>query len=536
MNIRLFHTKGERRSQPFVLLEIGMLYTRLHYVEAAKNPVCTTLLREECPAPGEGMNLMQMVRNVLNTDTAVRDLAIVINTPAIHHQLLSIPYMRKESRQKVLQFEVKQSSSQREEQGKISFWSAGKMKEQGATREQVLCAELNQSIVDGLMAAAREKNFQLIGLTSYAQMASHLLKECPSDDGHNVALLEVSEHEGSITLFHANVWNMERHFLITSTGQSMESQTLCESDAEKLRLEIGRALQYFKQQVRNENIDCIYLFGSTRYAEDIKRLLETHFRLSVVPILRDRKRFFLSEVPEERTENLPLFQVVHIAALYSEFEHYIDFLPHDSHRDKYVKLRRLTMTGCAVASYLLMGIAAFLLNREASRIPQSFQSIAPPLLTQEQAHSFIQQTQQDRSFALATQKSDSWLRERHYLLAELVRELAIAFPPQMRAAGLEVIGKGDGWQVKIDMEIRGTDGSQSQQLLLKFQEESRTLPCLKQLTWGDVRLADTNSSDDSAYLKNPRNSLLTFTMKGVLNQQIIAGKSKPSISANPSHI
>jgi hypothetical protein len=205
MSLQLFRTNGERRSKPFVLLEISMLYTRLYLVEAAKNPICTTLLREECPAPGEGMNPMQLVRSILDTDTTVRDLAIVINTPAIHHRLLSIPLMKKEERQKVLHYEIKPSAASNEEQGKISFWSAGKIKEQDVVREQVLCAELNQAMVDGLVAAAREKNFQLIGFTSYAQMTSHLFKECPLDGSHNVALLDVSDHEGSITLFHSDI-------------------------------------------------------------------------------------------------------------------------------------------------------------------------------------------------------------------------------------------------------------------------------------------------------------------------------------------
>jgi hypothetical protein len=534
MSLKLFRKNGERRFKSFLLLEIGMLHTRLHLVEAAKNPICTTLLREEFPAPGDGLHLMQMVRNILDTDTAVRELAIVINTPAIHHQLLSIPHMKKEERQRVLQFELKQASSLREEQEKISFWSAGKTKEQDVLREQVLCAELSQSIIDGLISAAQERNFQLIGFTSYAQMTSHLLKECPLESGQNAALLEVGEHEGSITLFHANVWNMERHFVISGNSQSMENQTLSELDAEKLKLEVGRALQYFKQQVRNENIDRIFLFGETRHTNEIKAILESSFRLSIVPIVCEGKRFSANDVPEKGTETPPLFKVVHIAALYSDFGRYINFLPHDLNHEKHVKFRQWALVGSAVAGYILMGSTAFLLNREASRISQCI-PVTPSLVHEQTSHP-DQQVQQDRAFALASQKSENWLRERHYLLAEFVRELAVAFPSQIRITGLEVTGKGNGWQVKFDGEIRSSNGSQSQQLLLKFQEDIRSLTCLKQLTWGDVRLTDTESAGDSANLKNSRTNVLTFTMSGPLNQEIYAGKPKPSYSTNTSGI
>jgi hypothetical protein len=328
---------------------------------------------------------------------------------------------------------------------------------------------------------------------------------------------------------------MERHFIITGAGHSTESQALSEIDAEKLKLEVGRALQYFKQQVRNENIDRIFLFGATRHANEIKMLLESSFRISVVPIVREGKRFFASDASEEGKENLPLFNVVHVAALYSDFQRYIDFLPHELHHEKYVRYRQFALASFAVAGYLFMGGAAFLLNREASRISQCIQP-APPSSVLEQTSLSDQQVQQDRTFALASNKSDAWLRERHYLLAELVRELAVASPPQIQITGLEVTGKGDGWQVKLNAEIRSSNGSQSQQLLLKFQEDISGLPCLKQLTWENVRLEDTESSADLVNSKNSRNNLLTFTMRGALNQKILAGKPKPSYSKNSSGI
>ena len=64
------------------------------------------------------------------------------------------------------------------------------------------------------MLLVQEMKFNLIGFTSHAQMASHLLKECRGGNKLNIALLEVGDREGSLTLFQSNIWNMERHFLI----------------------------------------------------------------------------------------------------------------------------------------------------------------------------------------------------------------------------------------------------------------------------------------------------------------------------------
>jgi hypothetical protein len=121
-------------------------------------------------------------------------------------------------------------------------------------------------------------------------------------------------------------------------------------------------------------------------------------------------------------------------------------------------------------------------------------------------------------------------------LAEFVRELAAISPTEVQIAGLEVTGKGNGWQVKFDGEIRSSNGSQSQQVLLKFQKEISRRTCLKQLTWGDVRLADSEDASDSVNIKYSRNNVLTFTMSGSLNQEIFAGKTKPSYSDNSSGI
>jgi hypothetical protein len=524
MKHRIFHLSQERRPKPFVLLEIGMLHLRLQAIHAEKDPVRIAVLREEFLTPGESAHLLDMVRNMLEVDTEIRDLAIVINSSAIRHQILSIPPMSKAERQKVLQMDMKTSSPLRESPGTFSFWSAGKIKDQDTVREQVLCAEINQTLADGLIAAARNRNFKVIGFTTYAQMASQLLKECRLEGSQNIALLEASDREGSITLFHSNIWNMDRHFLLGGALLASPEQNLSELDAEKLKLEIGRALQYFKQQVRSENISQIFLFGATRHAASIKRLLEASFRIPVVPIVLERKRFAFNEMAEAGAEAAPLYEIAHASALHAHFERYINFLPLELHGEEHFKIRQLSLAGSAVALYALMGGVAFMMNQEASRISARIQATAqiPPAHAQTIKHE--RELQISRGFALATEQSEDWLRHRHHLLAELARELASAAPPQMRITGLEVTGKGEDWLVKLDAEIRSPNGSRSQKLLLQFQDKMRKLSCLKQLTWGDVQLTDSASPSDSGESELSPASVLSFTMSGSLNRQTPSGK------------
>jgi hypothetical protein len=530
MKYKFFHLHQERRSKPFLLLEIGLFHIRLYTVDAAKEPIRIDLLREEFLSLGDSTQLRETVRNILNTDTAIRDLAIVMNSPAIRHQILSIPQMCRSERQKILQLEMKHSSPSKETSGSVSFWSAGKTKEQNTTKEHVLCAELNQSVVNDLITAARENNFYLIGFTTYAQMATKLLKECRLDGKLNVALLEVSDREGSITLFQSNIWNMDRHFLISSAGIPSDVLELPALDAEKIKLEVGRALQYFKQQVRNENIGHIIILGNTNHADAIKKLLESSFRIPVAPITLERNQFASSDLTDNQTGILPLYEIVHAAALHSHFDKYINFFPPEFHGEKHSKIRQLALAGSAVALYAILGSAAFILNREVISIRTGGQAARQVPLVNMQALQSAQPLQIDRSFALATERSGRWLRSRHHIVAELARELAGASPSQMRISGLEVIEKGNAWSVQLKAEIRGSNGSQSQHLFLTSQNRMAQLACLKQLTWEDVQLMDSASLDDPADSEVQAESLLTFTMRGMLDDTLFPSKTK---SAHP---
>jgi hypothetical protein len=136
---------------------------------------------------------------------------------------------------------------------------------------------------------------------------------------------------------------------------------------------------------------------------------------------------------------------------------------------------------------------------------------------------------------MASQESDEWLRTRHRVVAELARELAGSAPSQMRITMLEVTEKGDAWQVKLQAEIQSPNGSRSQQLFLGFQEQMKHLSCLKQLTWGEVRLADAEPSK-SANPDNPgpkAHNLLTFTMQGMLGYTPFPAKMQPTAPADP---
>jgi hypothetical protein len=519
MKGKLFHFHHERNSKPFLLLEIGLLHVRLHSIDGGKKPIGVATLSEETLTPGDIPLLLETVRKILDTESSVRDLAIVINSPVIRHQVIGLPHMNASERQKVLMHEMKHINAADDAPGIISHWTAGKVKEQDITKEYVLCAEMNRSIADNLIAVVGEKKFNLIGFTSHAQAVSSLLKECPLDGNLNVALLETNEREGSITLFHSGIWNMDRHFLIGGSSALAESRTNLGLDAEKLKLEVGRALQYFKQQVRSENINHIFLFGTTKHATDFKQFLETSFRIPVTLLEQQTKTFALGDSAENQEGFLPLYEIAHAVALHAHFDRYISFLPPEWRAEKGIKIRRSALIVAALAYYAFMGGAAYLLNREAAKISVREQAGMQSPLLQGNAEQPAQQLQINRSFAVAAGQSDQWLRNRHRVVAELARELAGAVPPQMRITAMELTEKGDAWQIKLQAEIRSPNGSRSRQLFLGFQDQMQQRSCLQQLTWKEVQVNDSESAqpaDAGNPLPGGQNSL-TFIMQGQLH-------------------
>jgi hypothetical protein len=523
----------ERRSKPFLLLEIGIYHLRLYAIDSGTEPIGVNLLREESLLHGDSTILFDAVQNMLPADSHIRAIAIVINSPVIRHQMLCLPPLSREKRQKILLQEMKTSFPSQEGHAITSFWSAGKVKEQGITKEYVLGAELPRPVAEGLIAAVQEKKLNFIGFTSHAQMMSHLLKECRLEGNSNVALLEVNEHESSITLFHSNIWNMDRHFLVGSPSAFRSPEAPAALDADKLRLEVGRALQYFKQQVRSENINHIFLLGSTNHVSEIKRILESSFRIPLTPVALEGKTFAMKNLASDEEKKMLLYGIAHAAALHARFENYIDFLPPEWREKKHFKIGQLAVVGSAAVSYLLLGGIGYVLHREAANLPIQNQADSQIIAANNGRNQHMRQIQAERSFALAAEQSDAWLRGKHRIVAELARELASAAPPQMRISGLEVTEKGNAWQVKLDAEIRSSNGSNSQRLFLKFQEEMRQLSCLKQLTWGEIQLSDTAplSDIDRTASGSTSQNLLTFTMQGMLNYPVFSAKPSPD---NPS--
>jgi hypothetical protein len=509
-----FDFRRERRSKPFLLLEIGMVNIRLHAVDASKAPVSVSLLQRESVFPGDVSALIEAAKTVLESASEIRDLAIVINSPSVHHHIISIPPMNPAEREKIVGLEMKRLTPPGEG-AVVSFWPAGKVKENGSIKEYVLCASMPSALTEALIAAAREKKFNLIGFTSHPQLASHLLKECRLDNVSNTALVEVNENEGSITLFHSNAWNMERQFLLGS-GVLPEIETPPALDADKLRLEVGRALQYFKQQVRNENISQIFLYGDTGQQDQIRSLLEASFRIPVVPLALDLKKFAVQNSPGDTSNPVKLLTIPYTAALYSHFETYIDFLPREWRIQKQLKIRKIAVIASAAALYVLLAGIGYLFRQEAAQIEKREHSgiLTRPISAGSSA--MMQEIQNSRTFALAAEQSSHWIHRRHHVLAGFARELAGAMPPEMHLIGLEATEKKDVWLVKIEAEICSPNGSRSQELFLQFQEQMRMQTSLKSLAWSEIQLGDALSAPSAEGQEtgsNMRNTL-NFSLKG----------------------
>jgi hypothetical protein len=501
-----FNLRRDRRTKPFLLLEIGMVHLRLHEVDASRNPIRVNLIRQESVFSGDASALMEAARTVLDASSEIHDLAIVMNSPSIHHHVVAIPPMNIAEREKIVRMEMKHGISG-EGTETISFWPAGKVKENGAIKEYVLCAEMPRATSEALISAARENKFNLIGLTSHPQIVSHLLKECCLDSVSNLALVEVNENEGSITLFHSNIWNMERQFLIGAAIPGIETPATLDMD--KLKLEVGRALQYFKQQVRNENISRIFLYGTTNQADQIKSLLEAAFRIPVAPIALDSKIFSVKGQADQ------LLSIPHAAAIHSHFEAYIDFLPPEWRKQRRNKIRMITVAASVAALYALLCGLSYLFTKEAAQIDKSEKASIQILQRPAEPVEKIQQIQNDRIFALAVEQSADWARRRHIALAGFARELASAMPAEMRITALEANEKENSWIVKLDAEICSPNGSRSQDLFLKFQERIRMQSGLNHLNWSAVQLSDSQSAEGEGSGSKLRN-LLTFSMQAAI--------------------
>jgi hypothetical protein len=499
----------EKHSRHFLLLELSMAKVRLYAVDAKHAPFGVTLVAKESVLPGDIAALVEAAKRVLGASSEIRDLAIVMNSPAIHHHIVAIPPVSSNEREKIVQLEMKRFSSPGETSGVVSFWPAGKIKEDGLIKEYVVGATMPRTLAEALISITQENKFNLIGFTSHPQIAAHLLKECRITDVSSVALVEVNESEGIITLFHSNIWNMGRQFLLGNNAiQGAEKPAALDMD--KLKLEVGRALQYFKQQVRNENISRIFLYGSTTQADTIKSLLESSFQIPVSLLTVDAKRFAI-------TGNAQLFSVPHAVALHSNFEKYIDFLPSGWRRKKQIKIGKIAVAAAAATFYVMMAGVSYLFRQEANQIDKREKASIQMLQVPNEPAPTKQNLRNDRMFALATEQSADWNRRRHRILTGFARKLAGAMPTEMRIASMEATEKENAWLVTIEAEICSPNGSRSQDLFLRFQDRMRAQSGLNNLNWSEIQLADSLPADfveDTSGYK-PRNTL-TFSMHGAI--------------------
>jgi hypothetical protein len=297
--------------------------------------------------------------------------------------------------------------------------------------------------------------------------------------------------------------------LISAAGTFPEKESPASFDIEKIKLEVGRALQYFKQQVRNENIGRILLFGNSPHADEIEKLLGAFFRIPVTKTLLPEKTFGAIDSITSPDEVPPLFTIPHIVSLHAHFEKYIDFLPQDLRQQKQIKVRGMALASSAAALYVMICGVGLLYHREASEISRTEQSTRQIRQLPADSTEKIQQALSIRSFAVATAKSHEWLQSRHQVLGSLIRELADIVPSEMRISKLMITEEGNTWHVALQAEIKTPNGSRSQQLLSNFQNQMQRMPCLDQLDWGDVQLADASPGIVSR-------NLLTFTMEGTL--------------------
>jgi hypothetical protein len=350
-------------------------------------------------------------------------------------------------------------------------------------------------------------------------MVCMLLREIEGEPNQNVALVEIGQQEGGITLFRRGIWSMERRFLTSSPLSLLASETEAAEpvpmDQEKLLLEIGRTLQYFKQQFRNENIGQIILYGSAVHTEAMCTLLASSFNVPVEPLAIGAREFDLSPIPEETHSGLlSLYNMACIAALHHRFEKYIDFMPPESREVHGESTRRYLVAALALLLYAILGGVWMLVAHEAARLSSPSMALPRPAATASIPIDRAEQLLTERTFVLSAIKAEEWLKGKHRVLAQLVRELAETIPAQMTVTGLQVEEKPNAWQVTLKCEISSPNGSRSQELFSGFQARAKNTASLKHLAFGEIEIVDQDAGNTSSNLAHKNQ--LTFNLNGLI--------------------
>lgn len=428
-----------------------------------------------------------------------------MNSTQIYHQVISIPPMKRLERERVLQREIEQTAKT-DEQELVSFWSAGQRKTEDTIQEKILCCKIPRFLADVIIGTLSGKDLNFIGFTSYTQMICHLATDQKAGPSRNLAMLEISDREGSITLFADGLWLMERRFLV---GVCADSNL----DKEKLLLEVERALRYFRQQMPQESLERILLYGATTQVEEISRTLESAAKLKVERLFVDDRRFhFVSDTSASLPSGqMPLVNISCVAALHSRFDRYIDFVPAETRERGRATIKRYTMAAMVFAFYGILSLIWVLVHREAVRLEPRMANLGTARLaifdTPQQAEQVIKL----RVFSLAALQAERWLKEKHRVPSELIRELAETVPSEMKVSSVQFREVQMGWQVTFGAGIKTVNGSVSQELLFQFQNRARATQWLKHLTVQEIELQDESLDHDS----NGGN-VLTFNMSGKL--------------------
>ena len=512
------HLPWGKTAQPFLLLELGLLSTKLHAIEPRQYPIRVQQINEVPIQPGDFNSQLTAINQLLSADFPCREIALVVNSPSIHHQLATLPPMKTADREIVLRRELKHFETPLEEQEIFSSHSFGRYQEEDHLVEHILCAQIPKGLVESILEVLQNKGLQPMGFTSHTQMVCHLLRGHTSSLQENTALVEINSMEGGITLFRQGVWAMERRFLVNRPtvefGDAIDVEPE-EMDREKLLLEIGRSLQYFKQQFRTENIDQIFLYGSTTQIETVRTLLSGAFNVSVNLLTVDPKRVnFIKEGGSPQDTSPLLFNIPCIASLHRRYERYIDFLPRETKEEQSQSTRLYVLAAAALLLYGILGFIWHLVQQEARLVNRQLQSARILERGESQSEEQYQQLLERRAIALGFKRSTAWIHGKHRALSLLVGDLAKLVPTQMTLTTFEVHESPEAWQVNLRAQIASPNGSYSQQLLHEFQSRLNRFPSLRNLQLADVEIIDSQDATDQpgATQKNH----LSFSLSGTV--------------------
>jgi hypothetical protein len=516
MDLIKHYLRWGKQTQSFLLLELGLLSARLHSIEPRQYPVRIQQINEVPVQPGDFNSQLNAINQLASGDFPIREIVVVANSPSIHHQLVSLPPMKPADREIVLRRELKHFETPLEEQEMFSSHSFGRFQQEDQLVEHNLCAQVPKGFVESILEVLKNKGLQPVGFTTHTQMVCLLLRGHTSSLQENAALVEINSLEGGITLFRQGVWAMERRFLVSRPAVESGEEAGAEPegmDSEKLLLEIGRSLQYFKQQFRTENIDQIFLYGSTTQIDTVRTLLSGAFNVPVNLLTVDPKKLSFIKPGRLSEESAALlFDIPGIASLHRRYNRYIDFLPRETKEERSQAGRIYLLAAAALVLYGILGFIWHQVRQEAVLINQQLHSAQSLEQGESQSKERYRQLLEQRAAALGFQRSTDWLQDKHHTLSILVRDLANLVPAPMTLSAFEAQEDQGAWQIILRAQIATPNGSHSQQLLQEFQSRLSQYPTLRSLHLADIEIIDSEEASDQS--GSITRNLLSFSLNG----------------------